>query len=238
MLCCEHSLLSRDINEPIGTVLRCNMWDCDYCRPRKSRALQRLAKAGEPNTFITLTSSEETNVDADQAAATLVKAWRLTVKRIKRKYKIKSLPYIAVVEATKAGRPHLHILARSIWIHQGYLSDCLRELARAPIVWIERIQPGRSLAAYISKYVGKDPHHFQGCKRFWRSLDWIVQKAKWIEENSHPRGAWKVCNYSVAALARRVAALGYVVAWDTDKAFRCLISGDGIDLREAESFFK
>jgi hypothetical protein len=213
MLCCELSIVKRDVNEPTGTVLRCNLWTCDYCLPFKQRRLKSLARAGEPTLFITLTASPQTDENDDKAAQKLVRAWRLTVKRAKRHFGYRKLPYLTVIEATKAGRPHLHILARCPWIGQQWLSKTLNELAEAPIVDVRSVRGLGKISAYVAKYIGKEPHHFAGCKRFWRSLDWIADRQKWQDENEHEPGAWKLCRYSLAELATQLVRLGYAVTW-------------------------
>ena len=51
----------------------------------------------------------------------------------------------------------------------------MRELDDSPQAWINTIGDLRRRAAYISKYMGKDPHRFSGCKRYWRSQDYDLR---------------------------------------------------------------
>jgi len=213
MYCASLSLVKGDDEKVEGTILPCNLWPCEHCRPLKQRELKRLAMAGIPDTFITLTASADTAETPDEAARALVRAWRLIVKRAKRHFNIKSLPYIAVMEATKKGQPHVHILCRVRWLPQRWLSAQTADIANAPIVWIERISGGHKAAGYISKYLGKDPHRFGGCKRYWRSLDWIADRKAWDDAKNKNKGDWTVCRFSLSRLADELVSRGYAVSW-------------------------
>lgn len=225
-LCCEKSLVKFSDDGDTASVLRCNMWSCDFCRAGKRRSLIHLAKAGEPTLFITLTSSEETSNDPNEAAQALVHAWRITVKRIKRHYKIRSFPYITVIEATKKGRPHLHILARAAWLSQRWLSEVMQELIAAPIVWIEAVRATGGVASYLAKYLGKEPAKFLGCKRFWRSLDWIKDKTRWQAENEKQPGIWHVRSMRIEKLARHYEYNGWLVTWHSPNAFEAVTADE------------
>lgn len=131
------------------------------------------ATAGKPNVFITLTSNPAVEGSADLRAQLLVEAWRKVVRRAKAKYKLKTFQYLAVFEQTKKGEPHLHILCRMKWIDQAWLSQQMKELNGAPIVWVERIRSKRKVANYCAKYCGKDPKSFRRCKRYWRTMDYM-----------------------------------------------------------------
>lgn len=177
------------------------------------KRLKRLARAGVPETFITLTSSDRTSLDRDEAAQKLRRGWNILVKRWKRAHQGQRLPYIAVLEATKAGRPHLHILARVPWLSQKWLSQACDALLGAPIVWIERITNPAKMAAYVAKYIGKAPHKFIGCKRYWRSRDWIKDLEQWAKDNEKSAIKWIICNYNLNALANKLVDDGFDVSW-------------------------
>jgi len=150
-------------------ALRCNSWLCPRCRPRRLKRLKAMAYAGQPDTFLTLTCNPAMHEDATTRAQNLVASWRTLVKRIKRHYKYARLDYLVVIEHTKRGEPHLHILARCKWIDQRWLSEQWAELTGAPIVDIRRIKHQRQIVSYVAKYVGKAPVKFARCKRYYRS---------------------------------------------------------------------
>ena len=135
-----------------------------------------LAKSGKPDTFITLTVAPATGVDRAARARALAAALPKMIKAACKEYGYKAIPYLCVFEATKKGEPHLHILARVKWIDQRWLSKTMQRLIQAPIVDIRRIKSVKQTAKYIAKYIGKEPHRFETCKRYWRTKSWELVK--------------------------------------------------------------
>ena len=174
MLCSELTLVNEIPGEARVMPLLCRCWTCDNCRPMRKARLVAECLEGTPNTFITLTANPKTGNSPEHRARLLVRAWREVRRQTIRKYGYKKLPFMAVFEATKNGEPHLHILARSKWIDQKWLSNTMHFLMDSPIVDIRRIKDPNKMANYVAKYVGKDPHHFKGTKRYWRSLDYLL----------------------------------------------------------------
>lgn len=86
-----------------------------------------------------------------------------------------TVPFLAVFERTKRGEPHLHILARTEWLPQAWLSRCTASLLGAPVCWIERITDVGKMASYIAKYCAKEPAQFDTVKRYWASQDYEVE---------------------------------------------------------------
>lgn len=184
MLCTDLTLVKYNRSDITAEPLRCRSWQCEHCRPLRRKRCIREAAHGDPETFITLTANPAHLASPDERARALVKAWREVVRRAKKKYGYKTVPFYAVFEKTKRGEPHLHILCRLTWIDQGWLSSVMNELTTAPICDVRRIDKGRAPAKYIAKYLGKDLVPFQGVKRYWRSLDWLDTKThqEWLEE--------------------------------------------------------
>ena len=178
VLCREWTKVKHQRGIAVAEPLKCRCWSCDYCYPIRLRQLKGLARAGLPDTFLTLTVNPAYGLTPDERARGLAKAWRLIRKRAMRRYGYKAIPFLAVFEKTKRGEPHLHILMRVKWLDQRWVSKVMEALIGAPIVDIRRIQSVRKAAAYIAKYVGKDPSAFEGCKRYWRSQDWEPKVAK------------------------------------------------------------
>jgi hypothetical protein len=136
------------------------------------RALKALAASGEPDMFITLTVNPDQGESPEERARMLVEAWRKARRAAIRRYQLDGLPFLAVFEKTKRGEPHLHILARSSYIPQKWLSDFMAAEINSPIVDIRRIKGQKQAVNYVTKYVGKAPFHFDGVKRYWRSQDY------------------------------------------------------------------
>jgi len=173
MFCGEWSLVKQEFPSLTVMPLLCRCWTCDTCRPLRAKRLVWEAKQGKPRVFITLTSRRRQDRTPAQAARAIVRAWRRIRREYIAEYGKGSIPFLAVFEATKQGWPHLHIVARCSWISQKWLSKRMGALTGSPIVDVRRVEGTGKIAAYISKYIGKDPHRFAGVKRYWRSLDWL-----------------------------------------------------------------
>lgn len=178
MFCSDSVILSK--YEPGIKVdpLPCNRWSCQECYPKRKARLRSEACRGRPNAFITLTVNPQTGTSPDDRARSLVDAWRKVRRKAKKKWGNVRIPFLSVFEETKKDEPHLHILCRLKWIPQQWLSDEMRAEIGAPIVDIRRVNSRKKAAAYVTKYIGKSPTRFEGCKRYWRSLDWFVEPRK------------------------------------------------------------
>ena len=199
VLCREWTLVKQSQGVTTAEPLKCRCWTCDYCQPIRLRQLKGMARAGAPDTFLTLTVNPATGHTAAERARDLAKAWRLIRKRAMRRYGYKAIPFLAVFEKTKRGEPHLHILMRVKWLDQRWVSDVMRELIGAPIVDIRRVHSAKQAAAYVAKYVGKDPVTFAGCKRYWRSQDWELLAANDNGSDDCASSEWRVFQGSVEA---------------------------------------
>ena len=223
MLCSELSLVKGNRLNLEACVLKCKCWGCENCEPGRRENLRQMALAGQPNKFLTLTVNPKHGVDADERARALLWAWRVLVKRMQRKLKTRTIPYLWVMEATKNGEPHLHILMRCGYVDQGFVSACMAELINAPIVHIRAIKEQSKMAAYVAKYCSKDARRFAGCKRFGYTKGWIVDEAYLAEKAAFKTDGWRVCNYSLQTLEREILLAGGVVE-NTGKD-RLLVTG-------------
>lgn len=162
-----------------GKILRCRSWGCPDCQPKRQAQLQMLAADGAPNRFITLTMRQGQHDTIEKQASALADCWRIIVKRAKRKYKMRSLEYIAIFEAHKSGWPHLHILARCGWISQKWLSEQMVQLCNSSRQDIRQVRSAKQAAFYVAKYVGKAPGKFGTSKRYWNTRNWRVRRKDW-----------------------------------------------------------
>lgn len=88
-----------------------------------------------------------------------------------------ALPYFAVVERHKSGRPHLHVLLRCGYIPQTWLSLEMNRLAGSPIVDIRKVSGTKQAAAYVAKYIGKAPAKFGNSRAYWYTKNWAPAAA-------------------------------------------------------------
>lgn len=173
MTICREWLLVKTIGS-VATAepLKCRSWTCDHCGPLRRRQLIAAGISGEPNTFITLTCNPRLGTSPSHRARMMVAAWRLIRRWAADMPGNGSVPFLAVFERHRSGEPHLHILCRSAWIDQKWLSRKAEQLGIGKICWIERIEDPTRTARYVAKYCGKDPARFDTVKRYWQSADY------------------------------------------------------------------
>jgi len=167
------------------------------------------AASGQPNRFITLTCNPSVEVSPEDRLKVLARAWRLIVKRLRRQHPKRSIEYLAVVEATKRGEPHLHILFRGPFVPQATLSTWMNEIAESPIVDIRRIKNAREVVRYVAKYITKKPAQFGTSKRYWQSVNYQLDKPHQGDEEDDVKGKWFVAMTTLAGLANFMRMNGY-----------------------------
>jgi hypothetical protein len=193
--------------------LKCRSWKCPTCQPDRQRRLVAEAASGAPSTFLTLTSRRRDGFSAVDAARELIRAWQLIRKRLMRRHGLKRLPFMTVMEATKAGWPHLHIMIRSVWLDRSTISKWMDELTSSPVVDIRRIDNKGRVAAYVAKYAGKCAEQFGTCKRYFKSQDYDLRSEQQKAKFQKRQRGW-ICGVSnIFALKRAWADEGFVVEW-------------------------
>jgi len=208
VLCSELQLVKTGDGFVDILPLPCNRWSCDYCAPRRRAALVHEAAAGEPNKILTLTVSPKVGTSSYERRVMLHDAFKKLVKRIKRRFAWRSLPYMAFIERTAAGEPHLHVLLRCGFIPQRWISEQMSDLICSPVVWIEAIKNTRHAVRYVTKYVGKAPAQFGQLRRYWVSRGWVVNpEEKPIADRSEFDGARLRREYWCDTLAREVTPI-------------------------------
>jgi hypothetical protein len=172
------------------------------------------AAAGEPTRFITVTVNPKVGQDQDDRLALLADAWRKTWKRLQRLHPKSEMAFLAIVEATKAGEPHLHILFRGPYVPQRWLSSTMDELLASPIVDIRRIRNQREVIRYVAKYLTKSPHRFGTGKRYWSTRNWQPPLDPQKTADNLPWEPWRVVRQSIASLVLEWYREGYLAKGD------------------------
>jgi len=175
-ICREWSLVKYEPDARRIRPLYCRSWTCDVCAPKRREQLMANAASGAPNRFLTLTVSPTIGSDPADRLRKLARAWRVCVQRLRRLYGKDSIDYLAIVEETKLGEPHLHILLRSVFLPQKLLSSIMGELIDSPIVDIRAIKNVQHVVRYVAKYITKAPAQFGTAKRYWSSRTWELVK--------------------------------------------------------------
>ncbi|MBA7664711.1 hypothetical protein ES703_72774 [subsurface metagenome] len=101
--------------------------------------------------------------------------------------------YIRVIEYTKSGFEHVHLIYRGRFLPQPVLSNLWLEIHQAPIVDIRSVKASRhhlrGAAAELAKYMAKE-----GCRRYSWSWGWVYKGfvATWKAAKTF---YWKIAHY-------------------------------------------
>lgn len=212
--CRERSIVNHSPTEYTAVSLKCRAWTCPDCADMRKSQLTAECIGGNPNTFLTLTYRSRADRSPNQAALELSRAWRLCRLRLMRFHKLKKLPFMAVIESTVNGWPHLHILLRSRWLSRDVIVRAMSELVDSPIVNIQRIDSKGRVAAYCSKYASKAAHKFGTAKRYWQSFDYDEREDTDPRKKPMPGRGWEQSRQSVKVIAAGWISLGYTVKWE------------------------
>jgi len=207
-LCASESLVNRTPEGGRAVSLFCRSWNCETCAPRRKKQLQAIAAHGAPTKFLTLTIRPVIGRTPNEELTLLHSAWRIIAKRWARRVKKKSVPYIAFVEATKAGHPHLHILLRAPYLDTNKISQWMDELANSPIVKISEVKSKGHAASYVAKYAGKAPGKFGTHKRYWASRDYDLGKDETKKKGSGAGQHWERVSLSLIAFGDELVSQG------------------------------
>lgn len=199
-----------------AVTLRCHAWTCDLCRPYRKRRLIAEVQAGAPQRLLTLTLRHTDNDDPDQQARFLGLAWARLRRKVERERPGAITAYFAVREAHKSGYPHLHVALRGDYIPWADLSRWWEEITGSPGVDIRKIWRPHSCAKYVAKYLGKDPHRFGTCKRYWRSKNWLAPIATIAPGDDGWSRTWWLDPRDLQTLAKDWDEPGALVMLDRD----------------------
>lgn len=199
-LCTEWSIVKHLPDKRRAKPLYCRSWNCETCRPRRKRQLMALCAAGSPSRFITLTVNPRIGSDPHGRLLLLSAAWRNCLKRLRRARPNVDMSYLAIVEETKAGEPHLHILFRGPYIPQAEISSIMQELIDSPIVDIRKIKGSKEVIRYVAKYVTKAPAQFNNGKRYWRGQNWDTRADDELDPVYREGGFWQVSRHPLARI--------------------------------------
>lgn len=137
--------------------VNCSGWTCSYCGPRKAKLAKRAIRSWAEELhlcyFLTLTLDPSKLGEVEDDIRHLRRVFDKFRVYLRRKFD-ESPRYICVVEFTKAGIPHLHVLIDR-YIEQRWISRTWDRLGGGRIVWIKRA-PIRNISRYLAKYLTQD----------------------------------------------------------------------------------
>lgn len=193
MYCGTTTIAIRKGEEARIFPLTCRSWSCPSCAPKRRRKLIAEAMEGQPTRFVTLTVNPNWFGSPEERGAKIARAWRDYVRWFRLKYPKRELQYLVVLELTRLGEPHLHIVCRSGWIDQKELSKWMAKSIGAPVVDIRIVKGKKDVAKYVTKYISKRPIKLGTLKRYWRSSGYLDKAARDAKKLANrPEAVWVI----------------------------------------------
>lgn len=174
-LCTEACLVNTGYQFQKAITLYCNAWGCEHCHNRRVRRLIAEIIQGHPERLLTLTCRAGTKETPDKQAQFMSQCFRKLWAKVRKRWPGVEHHYFCVFEAHKSGWPHLHIATRGCYMDWQWIKDRWEEISGSPGVDIRRIYDPKDCGSYMAKYIGKNPHRYQGVKRYWRTLKWNLE---------------------------------------------------------------
>lgn len=164
MVCGKRSVLADNGEWRVVFPLRCNSWACEKCRKKLSKKWIKKISPTSVERFITLTVDPSRFSDPGEALKAIYDGYKKLIQAIRRDRK-KDFQYFSVIEFTKKGWPHLHILQRGSYLERKWLSEKWSSFGVGRIVDIRQVKGSGNVKEYLAKYLSKDgeavKHHLR-----------------------------------------------------------------------------
>lgn len=135
---------------------RCGRWGCRHCGERKIVHFAKRVEAAQPNRLVTLTVNPARHADPRAAYDATRRTLPAYITKLRRRHG--PIEFFRVLEATKKGWPHYHLVTRSGYLPQAELSRLWDEMTGAPIVDVRQIKRRDKVYFYVVKYLAKQTH--------------------------------------------------------------------------------
>ncbi|MCH7687825.1 MAG: hypothetical protein IH899_14270, partial [Planctomycetes bacterium] len=146
--------------------IRCKRWTCPHCGQRKMTHFAHEVSRAKPNRLITLTIATRLYTHPREAYDKTRRALPKLTTQLRKAHG--EFEYFRVLEATKKGWPHYHLVTRCPYISQSELSHRWNKLTGAPIVDVRQIKKAAHVYRYVMKYLGKQ-----------LSVPWTDRRVSW-----------------------------------------------------------
>jgi len=187
----------------------CSRWRCQTCGPRKARRLRTRLERTAPTRLITLTLRADPRATPEAMLRKANRAWSILWRRYRRQFGDQALGYAKIVELTKAGTPHLHIIANVPYVHHAALSAAWRELTGSYIVDIRKVRQRKGIAGYLSSYLTKALDVPPGMRKWSSSKGFVPPEAPRELEDGELAPCVKYSPVSADFIAASYVQAGY-----------------------------
>lgn len=173
--------------------LRCNSWLCPKCRVKLSRKWIKKINPEKVERFLTLTVDPKRFENVAAAVEEIYRGYKKLIQAIRRDLG-KTFEYFSVVEFTKAGWPHLHILQRGSYVSKQWIINKWDQYGLGIIVQFNEVWGRGAVKHYLTKYLSKEGqaffHHLRKV-RFSKNFFAMVEKVKgWLSDFAYKMSNW------------------------------------------------
>jgi len=172
MKCCPVARTMEGWSETLSAwviiQVRCKRWGCPICGRRKVQHYAQKVATAKPNRFITLTCWTELYESPREAFDQTRRAIPKFMAKLRNAYG--EFECFRVLEATKKGWPHYHMIARCPYIPQPELVTLWRDLTGNKIVDVRAIDKTTHAYWYVVKYLAKQQH-----------IPWTDRRCTWTK---------------------------------------------------------
>lgn len=173
MKCCPRSKTMEGYSETLAAwvviSITCNNWGCPICGRKKVQHYAQKVTAAKPNRLITLTVNPATWENPRAAYDGTRRAIPKLCVRLRKMFG--EFEFFRVLEVTKKGWPHYHLVTRSEYIPQADLSREWNRLTGAPIVDVRKMHKSIQAYWYVVKYLAKQ-----------EMIPWTNRRAAWTRK--------------------------------------------------------
>lgn len=137
------------------------------------------------------------------------RSWSILWRRYRRKFGPRAVGYAKIVELTKAGTPHLHIIADVPFIAQRQLAAEWRALTGSYIVDIRKVRGRDGIAGYLTSYLTKALEVPAGMRKWSAARQWVPPDPPAQREPGELPPEARFANQSTAAIVAAYVAGGW-----------------------------
>jgi hypothetical protein len=147
---------SQTLERGVIMAITCKRWGCSVCGRRRVTALAKKTAASKPNRLVTLTLRPEDWTDPRSAFEKTAPKVNILAREARREWG--EWEHLRVLEVTKKGWPHYHLVVRSPFIPLDWVKRHWRRMTGAYIVDMRQIKDSFGVYLYVVKYLAKQAY--------------------------------------------------------------------------------
>lgn len=193
------SQVRRNVRFLVPVKYSCHSRTCEHCqKARRNNILEKMQYFKSVRRCVKLELTfPDSSPDPLEHPDFYSHAWEIFLKRIRRR--IKKFRYFRMIELTKAGIPHFHILL-DCYIPHWWISEIFPDCGGGEVNWIKQVPAGHALG-YVTKYVTKSTGENDDYQKFFyqsgmRCFSYSHKLFEFVPRNNtyYVANKGKICN--------------------------------------------